>query len=146
MKTVTRYEANDGSEWVDESQARARDELIAEVADVMSVLPQPPRGALDSGKAYFQHSPANVLSAQAGLARAYLKRWKDCNGHIQYVIDTDKPAGDTFFGRLLSDGSMAQPITRAWSRISCIDSNFREWEQPYFTRHPPHDAVNAHNG
>lgn len=143
MKTVTRYEANDGSEWTKEADARARDQLIAEVSDVMSVLPKPPRDALDGGKAYFQHSPANVLAAQAGLARAYLKRWKDCNGHIQWVIDADKPAGGTFFGRILSDGDMARPIWGGWSRIECIDSRFREWEQPYFTRNPPNGAVNA---
>jgi hypothetical protein len=36
----------------------------------------------------------------------------------------------------INDGMRDEPIARAWSRIACIDSLGREWEQPHYGRHP----------
>lgn len=143
MKTVTRYVSEDGSEWTNEADATARDELIVEVKDIVALLPVIPDRLLAGGDAYYQHLPADVLKVQADLARAYLKRWSDCNGHIEYVVHAQKPAGLTLFGRILDDFDAARPISRAWHRIMCIDDEFREWEQPYYTRNPRLDAVRA---
>ena len=75
MKVATRYVADDGSEWVSEADAKARDELIREVADIMLKLPKPPERALDGGKAYSTEcsiisEPTSIGSCGLGFCMA----------------------------------------------------------------------------
>jgi hypothetical protein len=138
MKIVTRYKADDGTEYVDEASALARDEVIRQVDSVMSLLAPVPTELNWEG--YIQQDEAVVRAVRERLyalvdQRGVLQWWLDkqramgsTNGHLIHVTHP------SYFCRMLDGGH--QPLDIAYTRLWCIDKQFREWNQPYFAQHP----------
>jgi hypothetical protein len=137
-KQIIKWKANDGSEWRCQADAEKRDALLKQVAAILE-----PLGERVSGTRYRQHDKATVVAVRLALheaAKPYLGWW----------FDQQKAAGKTDYelavgihpswqGRMLDCG--CAPLEHAYSRICCIDSQFREWEQPYYATHTPENAV-----
>lgn len=138
MKQVSMWQAEDGTQYASAADAYARDLMLNEVSNIASTLPERPESFGEHRNGYIQHEPATVLWAQRAIAKIALRRFPG-DRHVQFAIDADMPAGDSFLGRILSDTEDLSPLNKVWWRISCIDDKWREWEQPYYTRHTPID-------
>jgi hypothetical protein len=138
-KAITKYQAEDGSEFVTEAEAQAHDRLCAETADIIKLLhPIPEDCDFSNGGGFVQQIPAVALAVQRGIvkvARRYFNRDEIYDRHFDYAENAEKPVGYTFVGRLINDGC-PNVLYGAWHRIMCMDENFREWGQPYFASHP----------
>lgn len=124
MNKVIRYEANDGTLFVLPEHAVQRDLIQARIDEVLNKLPKHP-----NGNGYVQHKGSAVLACQE-LAVELSK--------IEYPggpWDQAPPnqINVAYASRYL-DSYM--PVMRLWNRLSCIDKEFREWEQPYFVYNP----------
>lgn len=132
MKTITKWQANDGSEWDSPECATKRDTLIAEVAAVMDPMGQ---RVTDHG-GHKQHTGSVVETVRDGLYAianrdGILKWW--INDQKSKFSKTDADlirCHPSWFCRML-DGGHA-PLERAYGRLCCIDKMYREWDQPYF--------------
>jgi hypothetical protein len=125
------------SEWGTEGEAEERDRLIA--AMDAALQPLGIRPDLDEDH-YRQHDVALVNEARAQVLEAFARvnrdpRIRECTSMAR-AGELEPMAG---IGRWIDDAGPA-PINRAWGRLMCIDKRGREWEQPYFVNHPPHNA------
>lgn len=126
MTPITKYQADDGSQWNNEEDALKRDALCKKVDAVMLPLGKTPKGVKD-GKGWMQHNPERVLRARDGILdicreqgfghEVFKKRGRDCHPM-------------SFIGRYLDD--VGGPLNTAWQRFCRIDEHGREHQLPYF--------------
>lgn len=115
MKTVTRYQADDGSLWPTESEALARDRLIREVDALLLDLQLGPRPVHDgdfcTGESFVQ---------QPKGSREKLRAWVRAHA---------------------AEATGPGPAARVAFRWACMDPLDREWVEPRFAqlvREVPH--------
>jgi hypothetical protein len=132
MKTITLYQAVDGSNWPTEAEALKRDTLCAQVNEAMSAVRARPK-VLDAGNGDFflQQDRDKVLSAKQAIV--------EVTGHDVFKHPAADIHPQSFAGRLLDD--MGGPLRDAWWRLSCIDLQWREWDQPYYVNNPEENAT-----
>jgi len=147
MQTVTMYKANDGSLWKTKSEAIERDSISGAVAKAMKILPKRPKNSLDNE--YVQHSRQDLIScktalfeiAKAGPLKWWIDNQKAVHGKTDKgLIEVTHPS---WFGRMLDGGCC--PLGDAYARLCCIDSEDREWEQPYHANHTPAGSIKQIN-
>lgn len=139
MRAITQYQADDGSKWDSRSKCLARDEMISEVVQATLFLKPVPLTCGWNG--YVQHSRDSILSYKRALYKIANRE-----GVLKYAIDMQKndhgktdellitQAHSSWFERFL-DGDHG-PLSRAYGRLSRIDEQDREWNQPYFAMNP----------
>lgn len=137
MQPVTVYVANDGEQFSTPEKALERDQLIEDIDAVMSALKPTPRSSFEG---YVQQDKASVEQVQRGLYNLLLKyeviSWW-INRQKNDFKKTDKDLIGThpsWFLRMI-DGT-CRPFERAYGRLYRIDSDYREWEQPYYAINP----------
>jgi hypothetical protein len=147
MQAVTMYKANDGSLWKNEAEAIERDSVDELVAQAMKIIPARPKHSLDNE--YVQHSRQDLIRcktalfeiAKAGPLKWWIDNQKAAHGKTEKeLIEVTHPS---WFGRML-DGTCG-PLGNAYSRLCCIDSEDREWEQPYHANHTPAGPIKQIN-
>jgi hypothetical protein len=128
MKTITKYQSIDGSEWNDAMDALKRDYLCELVRSAMAPLGDTPQD-VQNGKGWLQHDLETVNLAKdaildicraEGFAKnftAFKSAGREC--HSLSII-----------GRILDD--CGGPLNEAWNRFARIDTQGREHQQPYF--------------
>jgi hypothetical protein len=141
VKQITKYQANDGSEWDTEDGAIQRDQMIEEVDRIMEPLGKRPTGHGE----FVQRDLRTVTIITAALFEI-----ADRDGVLKWWIDGQRKAhGRTtrqlihythpsWFLRML-DGNH-DPLERAYGRLCCIDKRGREWDQPYFANESDKEA------
>jgi len=133
MKIITKYRADDGTEFNSEAEAVNHDALCLEIKEVISDLPKRPSNGykFENGEGFIQHQPHvfwGVRDALIAIGKRYInygwldKTLKDRDIHPSWVL------------RLFDEQCPA--LSRAWYRIMCTDKKLREWGQPYFADHP----------
>lgn len=130
MKTITKFVAEDGTEFKTESACKKHETLLVKVEKVNRLL----RRAKDSscefsnGGGYIQHTSEEVTNFKSKL----VKLCKVYSKHevFRQSLEFIHPGG--LGGRIL-EGS---PIYSIWMRLYCVDSQNREWGQPYYALHP----------
>jgi hypothetical protein len=129
MRPVTRYQADDGAEFYTAEQATDHDALVARIAAINTMLKRP---RLSHGT-YYQHDHADYWAWRRAVVELVREH------HPDTLKDTPaeqfSPWG--YVGRFLSDAG--GPLNRLWARLMCTTDDAREYDQPYFTRHP-HEA------
>ena len=128
MRAITKYVANDGSEWNSPEKAVERDAMIERCRLAMEPLGDTPDGLKDWS--YMQHDRIAYVSAKSGIiailrempALDFLANLSDeeisthAGGGVAYTVSSD----DT-------------PVAKAWNRLGRISmTTFREYNQPYF--------------
>lgn len=135
MKTITLYQAVDGSNWPTEAEALTRDALCAEVNEALTPLGPSTDRRHDNGRAFIQHRAEDVLAVKRRVVEL-------CARDIDHEV-FGRPAELVHVrgvaGRILDD--TGGPLSVAWGRLARIDDFSREWEQQWFTLHPNPDAV-----
>ena len=134
MEAITKYRADDGSEFRTQAECLAHEALCAEIAAVVATLPPLPSDdgcRFSNGHGFIQHDPANFYAARTSLLKIAQRvcphKWID-----QSLADSTVDSG--WAGRIIGESSA--PLNRAWYRVSCVDKNLREWGQPYYATHP----------
>ncbi len=141
MEAITKYKANDGSEWATAEQAEAREVMIREVNIAMLILVSKPTDMdFANGHGYIQQEAEKILDAKRELYKianreGVLKHWIDRQKNDHGKTDEDFiTCHPSWFSRML-DGSH-RPLDAAYSRLYCIDEQNREWGQPYYAINP----------
>ena len=134
MKTLTKYQAEDGLEFTEAAECRKHEANLEEVKIIMSQLPVRPDGCdFDNGGGFIQHDKDVLIAVRARFCE-FAKRYTD-DKWLQQTIDLGLDAHPSYVGRLIDDCA-PNSIGKHWHRFMCIDSQFREWGQPYYANHP----------
>ena len=138
MKTVTRYEASDGSIWSSVRDAEFRERLIEDVKAAMSGLKPYPSESNWNG--YVQQCPNAVQLCKEKLHRianveGVLKWWFDSQKVDHGKTDKDLIACHPSWPARMLEGSHG-PLSSAYHRLMRIDDSSREWNQPYYADNP----------
>ena len=110
MKKLTVYESTDKMRWDTEAECLERDRLMEEISWIISKLNPKPEDLLcnfANGDGYIQQDLETVQIVRAEIDDLAVK-----------------------LGKL--DGPLYSPL----SRLRAIDSQGREWGQPYYAKHP----------
>lgn len=128
MKTITKYQSNDGAEWADPIEAQKRDALCLKVEAAMKPLGGVPQAVVD-GRGWLQHDLETVNKAKDAILEicreeGYAKTWKvfDSPGRECHPLSV--------IGRILDDNG--GPINEAWRRFGRIDEKGREHQQAFY--------------
>lgn len=129
ITTVIRHRCSDGTEWVAVGPAQHREDLIAEVAEAMSLIPNPKVGT----KQYYQHDKQKLWECRRKIfelaKREHLQSWPEM---MPLSGDTIHPMSGV--SRILSD--CEGPVAKAWNRFGSIDfDNARQFDQCYRVSH-----------
>jgi hypothetical protein len=129
MRVVTRYQANDGTDFASQQACEEYDRLCTEILQISDLVP--PVGEIHDGE-WVQLNPSNVLAMQRGLVEVFERLKPNLKGpHTEWARNAAVPAGNTLVGRYIDDCGPA-PLRHAWGRLCCIDRRFRQWSQPYY--------------
>lgn len=134
MQEITKFKADDGTEFDSKSACLAHEALCAEIAEVMATLPKRPNDdgcRYSNGHGYLQHKPETFWKARDALLRIG-NRLSPHKWFEQALADRTVHA--SWCGRLIDETS--RPLANAWYRIYCTDQELREWGQPYFAMNP----------
>lgn len=107
MKLITKYVANDGVEFSTESACEKHERLLIKVHEVHKLLGKRAKDVgcnFTNGSGYIQHTKEEVYKF--------------------------KEATDTMYEKYGYRSS--SPLNTLSNRLACIDSNDREWGQPYY--------------
>lgn len=129
---VTRYVAEDGTEFATEQAALAYVGLAAKVQAIMA--PLPPRPAGFPHNAYIQHERSAITLAWNQLLEVAASQ---LGPHDWFVQSRDLQADASWAGRLIGEIDGVVLWREGWFRMSCLDrKTLREYEQPYHAAHP----------
>lgn len=134
MKPVTKYQADDGKVFDTEQEAVKHDAKAVSIkglAKLLKPIPENDGCSFANGDGYVQQDALKVQEYKRGIMllgachHAKMAEWakNPIEVHPQSIV-----------GRILSDCD--DLLYRAWHRVMCMDSQFREWGQPYYANHP----------
>jgi hypothetical protein len=133
METIQKFKAIDDCEFTNKDECIKYELLIEIVDSIMNTLPKKPDScSFSNGSGYLQHDKTILRNAKINLL-TICKEYID-HDWIQQTID-DENVHPSYVGRLLGDYGI-KPLNKAWYRFQCIDSNLREWGQPYYASNP----------
>lgn len=134
MNAVIKYVAYDGREFIDlsaclkyERDCRTADKIIAQ-------LPERPDSCdFSNGElGYIQHDRELFLKVRLELLEQAHK--ESPHDWLKQAMN-DATIHSSWPSRIISECCTRQ-LCLAWNRISCVDSEFREWGQPYYANNP----------
>jgi hypothetical protein len=136
MKSITLYQAVDGSNWPTPLAALERDALCSHVDAAMELLrPRPSDPGFSNGDSFVQQESGPWLAAKQRIVDLAFA----VTGHGVFAGIAEEIHPRSIAGRILDD--TGGPLAQAWWRFSCIDDQYREWGQPWFVEHPNAEAV-----
>lgn len=133
MEVITKFKANDGVEFVAESDCLAYEDACGDIDVIIGMLPEKPDTCeFSNGSGYIQHSMDNFMKAR----NAYLEYVKIYTDHkwIQQSIDQGLDAHPSWVARISE--CFPDYIAKKWYRFQCVDNQLREWGQPYYANNP----------
>jgi hypothetical protein len=135
MKQIAKYRSVDGREFSTEKECLDYETLIDTVNTIMARLkPLPREDGCD-----FRNGHSFVQQSKAAFKLVKLNLLNEVKKHInhKWIRQTmeDETVHLSYVGRLIDDCNIP-PLNNAWSRLMCIDKEYREWGQPYFANNP----------
>jgi len=136
METITKYKAFDGREFIDADECAKYEAVSERIINTVAQLgeqPELPGCGFANGDGYLQHEEETFMRVRNGLCEIAYEisphRW------FKETIEKGLEAHESWAGRIISEiGNRS--LDKAWHRIACTDSQFREWGQPYYASHP----------
>lgn len=121
MKQITKFQANDGSEFLTEKECQDWEAYLLVAAAVDQILPKKELNSTE----FIQHSPTQVQGFLTGMAQLVKMR------HGQKYADMLIDNRHGFIGRYIDD-SGDRVLGKLMYRLLSIDFKCREWQQIYF--------------
>jgi len=132
MKQITKWQADDGTEFTDEIVCLDYELLCGKVTKIMSAFPVPPEGCVfANGGGYLQLSEEVVTTVRNQILDLIATKID----HHWVEESRDPRIHTSWVARLVGDYNI-RPLSAAWERLSCIDNQWREWGQPYYANNP----------
>lgn len=132
MKEVTRYQSNDGKIWEDAMNAQKRDNQIELTKIAMKPLDT---GSLDinnsNSRGYIIHKMENIRTTKKSLIE--LSKSNLPEGWLENSSVTPMDIHPSYFARFIDNDG---PLSRAWSRMCCIDDEGKEYGQMFYAINP----------
>jgi hypothetical protein len=124
-----KYVAEDGTEFDTEFMALEHEALLSKIKSIECLLGGKQNQKVVDNEGYYQHTKSNVERAWEmviELSRPYFEGFDNVfNAKAKDI----HPMG--IGGRIIDDrGNRA--LNKLWWRFGCIDSEFKEWNQPYY--------------
>lgn len=135
MKVITKFEADDGTEFYSVDACAEYEKETAEVeAIIAQLVPTPNEDSCEfgSGSGYIQQDGPTFLKVRLELLQ-FAKRTIN-HYWIQQAID-DSTVHGSWPGRIIDDCGV-RALSRAWYRVMATDGLFREWGQVFYANHP----------
>jgi len=125
MKTVTKFQSEDGKLHDTEQQALSADYFVEMAEKIEQLLPQHKDDNLSfaNGHGYLECDPSQIELAKKSLILIASQEFK-----------VDFKSADGIIGRYLCDRN--SPLYSAYMKLKCIDNLNRMWGQPYFANNP----------
>ena len=137
MQVIMKYKAKDGTEFDTEGKCISYESLCEEVAGIMAALqgrPEDDGCSFANGEGYIQHDVAKVEAVRVSILKIGL-RFVQYPPWLQKTIDNPADTQPSWAGRLISE-RCPKPVYEAWHRFMCMDTQNREWGQPYYAANP----------
>ncbi len=138
IKQIIKYETSDKREFTSLQEAEKYEMLIHMVKIIIKDLPKRPDGDFNNGYGYIQHDKQKVLMIRTQLiklAKSYINPW------IDQSIESPETPHISYVNRLIGDYPLLYPISKELYRFNCMDSEYREWGQPFYASNP--DEANS---
>ncbi len=132
MKQITKYEANDGSQWDAIDKAVERDTLLLVIAETDRLLKPRPEGSFEG---YVQQDKQNVMDYKRVLMRIAKKYCYGGSDSSIWDLPVEQLHPSSIAGRFIDD-SDCNPLQGAWYRLRCTDDKYREFNQPFYVLNP----------
>lgn len=133
MKPITRFLADDGSEFGSEESCRSYESVCADIRAIMArlpAIPDLPSCEFANGAGYIQHDPMTAREAQNDLLRIA----RQIMPHKWFDETLANNAHPSWAGRLISEMNN-RALYSAWQRFMCMSADFKEYGQPYYATH-----------
>lgn len=136
MRTITKFVAEDGSEFSDVNRCEDYDKLCLRVDAVMAAWPEHPKDdscSFANGGGFFPIDPelyASTRNQLLGLAAENCSNKWIAQARESQWVDLSWPM------RILDEDSFQLPVSKALRRLYCVDKSFREWGQPFYAMNP----------
>ena len=125
MQQITKYQTKDGEVFDDEASALKHENKLLVVEHLYKLLNPIPDGcAFLNGDGFVQQDEKRI--------REYKRMILIMAGEKTLAENPDEVEPMGYIGRMLCDTDGM--LWEAWQRLMCIDSQFREWGQPYYAR------------
>lgn len=135
MKLHTIYIAEDGKRFDSESECTRYEEILAEVTKLLALWPDEEKyPELSMGRGYLQIDEKVRVATEKGLI-ALANKWFKGEAFTNYNYT---------LGRYIDDSNMTCLRTLTY-KLSCLDSENRFWEQPYYAANPGQGQLNQLN-
>lgn len=137
MKTITKYQADDNVEFLTSKDCIEHEYRCAIAKSIMIGLES--NSCFDmNDERYIQHDGVNLLK----IRNYFLQLCKKYTDHdwIQKTIDAGLECDPSWAGRIMGE-VLPNSIYAHWHRFSCIDKQFREWQQPYYVENTPENPI-----
>jgi hypothetical protein len=140
MKQIIKWIAEDGAEFNSREACDEYERLCADVQEVLSKLPKIPdlpECSFENGGGYLQHSEETIKPARDDILHLALKNGVGGTSIEKWITAmlNGEDVHASWPGRAIDECCPA-PLRRAWYRFMCMDSQWREWGQPYYANHP----------
>jgi hypothetical protein len=123
MKTVQRYQTEDGRVFNTEEEAAAHETLVGRVNEITSALGSK-SDEIRNGAGYVQHDPVITEKIRDSFYKLALEEQGQ----------SEKDISLHWLGRYLSDSDSY--LYGMWNRLACIDELGREFDQQFFRNNP----------
>jgi hypothetical protein len=136
MKTITKFQAYNGTEFIDQTACLVYEVNCRRADDIISILPPKPNlpgCGFENGDGYLQHDREVFLKVRRLLLEQALVEFPD-DKHLEQSLAEDD-VHPSWAARIIGECCTKQ-LDRAWYRIYCTDKEFREWGQPYYALNP----------
>jgi len=137
MKEIAKYKSEDGEEFIIKRECLQHEANCQEIYSIMQQLPERFTDndcSYANGMGYIQHERENILKVRNQVLE-FFKRYTD-HKWIQETIDKGFEADSSWAGRVIEEVA-PRTIYKHWYRFGCIDSDIREWGQPYYANNTP---------
>jgi hypothetical protein len=126
MKEVSLFQAEDGSRFENLKEAKKYEAILNQVNAIPFLNYEDDNCSFANGGGYIQQSKGIIKMAEDKLLEL-------ANEWFKPEKPFTNPRG--IVGRYCCDSNM-KALNRLYSRLQCIDSEGREWGQPYFANNP----------
>jgi hypothetical protein len=136
MEQVTKFKAVDGKLFDTEHECCKYELMLSSIDLAMSLLcPRPDDSNFINGEGYVQQEKEKVETAMREIVKISGIDLKDFDS-IGNFNENPFSYRDSAIGMTFNEITATTVYYREWYRFMCMDNDYREWGEPYYSRYP----------